>query len=154
MTSAPEIIRIGQLEIRFHLAPEPASGNPAVFESVIPAGAHVPAPHRHLGYDETIYGLQGTCHFTVEGREVALHAGQTLFVPRGSVHSFVNRGPETVRVLVVVTPGVLGPAYFREVAQIVNAALGGPPDRARITEVMRRHGMQAMPVQELAAARA
>ena len=152
MPTAPEIIRIGDIEIRFHLAPDPTVGNPAVFESVSAPGARVPVPHRHVGYDETIHCLAGVCHFTVEGHEVALRAEQTLFVPRGSVHSFVNRGTETVRLLVVVTPGLLGPAYFRGAAEIVNA--GGPPDHARLAELMRRHGMQAVVADEGALARA
>jgi hypothetical protein len=40
-----------------------------------------------------------------------------------------------------VTPGSLGPDYFREVAAILDAAAGGPPDYAALGEVMRRHGL-------------
>ena len=40
-----------------------------------------------------------------------------------------------------MTPGVLGPDYFNEIAAVLNAAAGGPPDRAAIGEVMRRHGL-------------
>ncbi|MDR5728500.1 MAG: cupin domain-containing protein, partial [Terriglobia bacterium] len=35
----------------------------------------------------------------------------------------------------------LGPEYFRESAEVVNAAAGGPPDRAKMAEIMRRHGL-------------
>jgi hypothetical protein len=34
----------------------------------------------------------------------------------------------------------MGPAYFREAAEVINDA-GGRPDRAKMTEVFRRHGM-------------
>lgn len=134
-----QIFRIGQLEIRFHLDPRESGGTVAVFESVIPPGAKVPAPHRHLDYDETVHGLAGTCHFMLPDGEVALGAGETLFVPRGLAHGFINRGTETVRLLVVVTPGRLGPAYFRAVADIINA--GGPPDHHRLVALMAQHGM-------------
>lgn len=147
MSPSPQIFRIGELEIRFHCDPADTDAAVAVFESVIPPNAHVPAPHRHDGYDENVFGLAGVCHFSVEGTGVALHPGDRLFIPRGQVHSFVNRGTEIARVLVVVTPGLLGPDYFREVAGIVNAAAGGPPDRARLADVMRRHGMTAVPPQ-------
>jgi hypothetical protein len=40
-----------------------------------------------------------------------------------------------------VTPGILGAGYFREVAAILDAAAGGPPDFAALGEVMRRHGL-------------
>lgn len=139
MSAAPEIIRVGDLEIRFHRAPAETDGVVAVFESVIPAGARVPVAHSHVGYDEWVFGLAGACHFYLDDTEVVLTPGASLFVPRGRVHRFVNRGPETARVLVIVTPGLLGPDYFREVAGIVNA--GGPPDLARIGALMQRHGM-------------
>jgi hypothetical protein len=35
----------------------------------------------------------------------------------------------------------MGPAYFREAAEAIDAAVGGPPDRAKMMEVFRRHGM-------------
>ena len=40
-----------------------------------------------------------------------------------------------------MTPGVLGPDYFREAAAILDAAGGGPPDFGEIATVMRRHGL-------------
>jgi hypothetical protein len=44
-----------------------------------------------------------------------------------------------------VTPGILGPDYFRELAALVEGAAGGPPDLAAIAEVMRRHGLTPAP---------
>ena len=41
--------------------------------------------------------------------------------------------------LTVVSPGVMGPEYFREVSPLLSA--GGPPNPAAIAETMRRHGM-------------
>ena len=35
----------------------------------------------------------------------------------------------------------MGPAYFREAAEVIGAAGGRPPDRAKMAEVFRRHGM-------------
>jgi hypothetical protein len=34
----------------------------------------------------------------------------------------------------------MGPAYFREAAEVIGAG-GGPPDRAKMMDVFRRHGM-------------
>jgi len=40
----------------------------------------------------------------------------------------------------------MGPAYFREAAEVIGAAKGDPPDRAKMMDVFRRHGMTlAMP---------
>jgi len=47
--------------------------------------------------------------------------------------------------LAVVTPGVLSPDYFRELAALVGAAAGGPPNMTAIAAVMRRHGLTPAP---------
>jgi len=46
-----------------------------------------------------------------------------------------------VKQLVVISPAVMGPAYFREAAEAIHAAAGGPPDRAKMSEIFHRHGM-------------
>jgi hypothetical protein len=35
----------------------------------------------------------------------------------------------------------LGPQYFRECVEVIDATAGGAPDRARLAEIMRRHGL-------------
>ena len=49
------------------------------------------------------------------------------------------------KALAVVTPGILGPDFFHEVAAILDAATNGPPDLAAIAAVMRRHGLTPAP---------
>jgi hypothetical protein len=49
------------------------------------------------------------------------------------------------KVVSIITPGVLGPDYFREVAAVFADTSDGPPDLARIGEVMRRHGLTPAP---------
>ena len=41
----------------------------------------------------------------------------------------------------VATPGVFRPNYFLELAELLEASAGGPPDRAAILDIMRRHGL-------------
>ena len=140
VASPREVIRVGQIEIRYLLEGADTGGALALFEATVPPNVRVPAPHRHVTYDETICELAGTCTFLVEGRELALAPGQALFIPRGAAHQFVNRHPGTVRFLAAVTPGVLRPDFFREVGALVNA--GGPPDPQAIGAIMARHGLQ------------
>ena len=71
--------------------------------------------------------------------------GEALFIPRGAVHHFDNTADVDAKALAIVTPGILGPDYFREVAAILDAAGGGPPDLAAIAVVMRRHGVTPAP---------
>ena len=134
-------ITVGAMAIRFLVEGEQSGGAVALFEFDVPAGARVPAAHRHDGYDETIYGLEGVLAWTVEGARTDVGRGETLFIPRGAVHMFENTGEIDASALAVVTPGILGPDYFREIGALLAAAAGGPPDFAAIAEAMRRHGL-------------
>ncbi len=136
-----EEIEVGELTIRFLVEGGKSGGSVAVFEFDVPAGAKVAAGHSHDGYDETIYGLEGVLTWTVEDVPIEVGPGETLFIPRGAVHKFDNTDDVDARSLAVVTPGILGPDYFREVAAILDASAGGPPDFAALGEVMRRHGL-------------
>jgi quercetin dioxygenase-like cupin family protein len=140
-TRASEEIRIGQLAIRFLLEGEASGGSVAVFEFDVPAGAKVPGPHSHDGYEETLYGLEGTLTWTIDGQQIDVGPGEVLCIPRGVVHRFDNTRDVAAKVLAIVTPGILGPDYFRECATVVEAAAGGPPDLAALGAVMRRHGL-------------
>ena len=144
-TMTSEEIRIGQLAIRFLVESEESGGSVAVFEFDVPAGANVPVAHSHDAYEETLYGLEGTLTWTVEGTDVEVGPGEVLCIRRGAVHKFENRGDVGARVLAVVSPGVLGPQYFRDVAAVVDAAAGGPPDAVAIGAVMLRHGLTPAP---------
>ena len=137
-----ETIRLGPLAVRFLLTGEDSHGSVAAFELFVPGAQRLAAPaHSHDRYEETIYGVDGVLTWTVAGRPVDVGPGQALCIPRGAVHRFDNNGSQDVRALCVITPAVLGPQYFRESAEAVNAAAGGPPDRAKMSEIMRRHGL-------------
>jgi quercetin dioxygenase-like cupin family protein len=137
-TGRRELIHIGQLGITFVLEAAATGGSLSMFELDVPSQARVPWPHSHDAYDETIYGRRGTMTWRVGGDTVQVGAGDVLFIPRGVVHHFHNDGPDA-SALVVITPGLLGPDYFCEIAAVV--AAGGPPDPSAIAAVMRRHGL-------------
>jgi quercetin dioxygenase-like cupin family protein len=140
-TGMRDEIKIGPLAIRFLVEGEESGGSIAVFEFDVPAGAKVAAAHSHDSYDETIYGLEGVLTWTTDGVATDVGPGEALFIPRGAVHQFDNTHDVDARALAVATPGLVGPDYFREVAAVLDAAAGGPPDFAALGEVMRRHGL-------------
>ena len=57
----------------------------------------------------------------------------------------VDSPAPNAKMFAIVTPGILGPAYFREIAAVVKAAVDGPPDPAALAGVMRRHGLTPAP---------
>jgi len=134
------VIHAGQIEIRFLLHAGQTAGTLTMFEFVVQAQARVPIAHSHEAFDETIYGLSGVLTWTLDDQQVRVGPGDVLFIPRGHVHHFVNLDTQDARQLSAITPGLLGPDYFHEIAEVVNA--GGPPNVERIMEVMRRHGLR------------
>jgi len=139
MTNIKEKIRIGQIEINFHLEASDTNGVLTMFEFLVPVGAKVPLPHYHESFDEIIYGLEGIMTFTVDRKTVELEKGQSLFIPKGAVHGFNNLSRQDAKALAVSTPGLIGSEYFKELAIIVNA--GGPPDIEKIKVVFKKYGL-------------
>lgn len=137
-----ETINIGPLGIRFLLTGDDSKGSVSVFEVSVPAGQKLAAPaHKNDAYEEVLYGIEGVLTWTVDGTPVEVGPGQALCIPRGAVHRFDNFGNVDVKQLAVISPAIMGPAYFREAAEVIRSAAGGPPDRAKMGDVFRRHGM-------------
>ena len=122
MHQAPdgETINVGGLGVRFLVESTDSNGSAAVFECYVPANARMPAPHSHDAFEETIYGLEGATTWTIAGRTVQIGPGEAV---------------------AIASPAAFGPAYFREIGEVLAAGAGGPPDVAAIGEVMRRHGL-------------
>jgi quercetin dioxygenase-like cupin family protein len=139
LQSAPgQAINIGQMTIRY-LRDGSASQEMGTFELTVPPGSNVPPPHSHSANDEFIYVLEGVLRYRVDEDERDLSAGQWMFTPRGSVHAFSNPHSAPARALVTNTPDI-GAQYFLEVAAVVKP--GGPPDKARLLEIMTRYGLK------------
>jgi quercetin dioxygenase-like cupin family protein len=143
---ADETIHLGPLVVRFLVTGHDASGSVALFELTVPGAQRLAAPaHSHDHYEETIYGIEGVLSWTVDGTRIDVGPGQALCVPRGAVHRFDNHGSQDVKVLCAITPAAIGPQFFRESAAVINAAAGGPPDRVKMADIMRRHGLTPAP---------
>lgn len=139
MTKSP--IRLHALQVTFLLDEVDTNGQATVFETRVPTGSFVPPPHSHDGFEETVYGLEGVFTFTVDGQAQTIAPGEALFIARGQVHQFDNTGGVDGAFLSVATPGIFRPAYFLELAELLEASAGGPPDRAAFLDIMRRHGL-------------
>jgi len=142
VNASEKTIKIGPLEIRFLLTGDDSNGSVSVFEVLVPVGQKLAAPaHKNDAYEEILYGIEGVLTWTVDGTSIEVGPGQALCIPRGAVHRFDNLGNEDVRQFAIISPAIMGPAYFSEAAEVINATAGGPPDRARMMDVFRRDGM-------------
>ncbi|MBS0562067.1 MAG: cupin domain-containing protein [Proteobacteria bacterium] len=137
-----ETIRMGAITLKFLRTKHDTGGGLDLFEMTLQPSGRMPVPHHHRNWDETVYGLAGTVTFTLDGVPHAIAPGETLFIPRGAVHGFDNRSGAEARCLCLLTPGVLGPEYFREMAAMIGS---GPPDPEKMKAVMLRHGLVPAP---------
>ena len=134
----PETISIGSVQLRFLQSKDETGGSLDMFEMTLQPNARMPIPHYHDRWDETIYGLTGISTWRIDGKDFDLAHGETVFIKRGVVHGFTNRSAEPATCLCTLSPGVLGPQYFREIAKLLSA---GAPDPAKMKETMLRYGL-------------
>jgi quercetin dioxygenase-like cupin family protein len=115
-------------------------GSYAILENYTPPQAGPPL-HRHSREDESFYILEGEFLFEVDGRQLRASAGDALFAPRGTAHTFQNAGKTMGHMLVVVQPAGLE-LFFEELS---NATRGmQPPDMSVIVPIATKHGLELL----------
>jgi quercetin dioxygenase-like cupin family protein len=134
-----QTIRIGAMSVTFVKTRHETDGAFDFFELTIPPLVHVPMPHIHRKYDETIFGLDGNMTWTLHDVPTPVSRGSVLFIPRGVPHFYENRHHTTARILCLQTPGVIGPEYYQELAGLYTH--DGVADLASIASTMNRYGI-------------
>jgi quercetin dioxygenase-like cupin family protein len=82
----------------------PVGGRVAVVEVMTPAGVPGPPPHHHEDADEFFYVTAGRLGVLRDETWTSLGIGDYMNIPRGSVHSFRNDGPDEVHVITGFEP--------------------------------------------------
>ncbi|MCX6497534.1 MAG: cupin domain-containing protein [Arthrobacter sp.] len=116
-----EALWMGGRLVVIHHAPGTDDPEPSVTESWLNVGQG-PKEFRHhqLGF---LYVLvEGHMTFSVEDEIIELHAGRSLFVPRGVRHTYRVNGPIPARVLIMTTPGRAWVDYLRAIGQPATSA--------------------------------
>lgn len=67
---------------------------------------HVPGAHRHPEQTETFHVLEGEMTFRLGMRKVVAGPGETVEVPAGATHRFVNSSGDVTRARVEVRPAL------------------------------------------------
>lgn len=111
-----------------------------LFETVTPPAGGCP-PHAQRYDDESLYVLEGRYAVLVGNEETEMGPGDYAFIPRGTVHGFVNVGSTAARMLVLATPGGIQERFFDEVAD----RAGRPawePDMPKVLAVAPKYGIE------------
>src|SRR5438309_9777777 len=101
-------ITVGALTVRFLIEALDSNGTASVFECSVPANSRMPAPHSHDGFEETIYGLEGSTTWTIDGQTVEVGPGEAVCVQCGQRHGFGNHGDVDATFLAIAAPAGLG----------------------------------------------
>jgi hypothetical protein len=102
----------------------------AIFELDVSAGAKVPIAHSHDAYEETIYGIEASSPSPskdAKSKSAPATRSASLDIPLGAVHRFDNLYSATSKTLAIISPRILIPDYFREIATIAKAAATSVP---------------------------
>lgn len=97
--------------------------------------------HRHATYDETFVICEGNYEFKLDQELLKLGPGDVVFVPRGTPHGFVSKGPEIGRQLIISSPGGIFDAMIAEVTGLDT----GSPTRAGAEEakaIAAKYGLE------------
>lgn len=94
-------------------------------------------PHSH-GWDESFYVTGGQIQFTCAGETTMCAAGTLVHVPAGTVHSF-SYGPGGGEMIEITGQKSGAIEMFTALAQQLPP---GPPDVAKIVQVLDEHGVK------------
>lgn len=127
-------------EITVKISSADTGGAFTVFEGLTEP-LHGPPLHRHAEQDEWWYIIDGEFRFLVDGREYFARTGDTVFAPRGSVHTFQNVGERTGRTLTTTVPGGID-EFFQDLERA--APRGAVPGPVRMGPVFVKHRQELM----------
>lgn len=117
-----------------------------LMEASVPPGGG-PPPHAHSREDEAFYLLGGVLDVTADGETTRVAAGDFVFLPRGTVHSFRNPGVAAARALILATPGGLG-RFFAEAGTPARPGEPAPPfdpaDFPRLAGLSAKYGVEVL----------
>jgi quercetin dioxygenase-like cupin family protein len=109
----------------------------AFLNSTPPGGG--PPPHRHHREDEWFYVLEGCVSFFIAGGWKDAKAGEFVFAPRGSVHTFKNNTAEPTLMLIHTSPSGFEDFFAEAAEEFVRP---GGPDMGRAIAIAGRHGIE------------
>lgn len=110
----------------------------AVFEQLGQTPHGGPPLHIHLEQDEWFHVTEGEYLFQCGEERFELKAGDTIFLPRGMPHAFVQR-TETARTIVSYLPAGRMEEFFA-----VTDSWSSPPSKEEVARVFAAHGMKVV----------
>lgn len=119
------------------LSPMQSGGAMSIVDSVSPVGSGPPR-HVHHKEDEAFVILTGAVEMWIDGETSTAGPGETVFIPRGTEHTFRAIGDRACRHLVILTPGGFED-FFSDMAE---GQFRIPQDMDQINQSAAHHNLE------------
>lgn len=137
-------VSLGALGVVHKISGRDTGDSFSVVEHPMEPGTLGALPHTHTNEDEYSFVLEGEVGVLIGEDEYRATPGTYILKPRGVLHTFWNPGPRAARILEIISPaGFEG--YFDEMAEVLSAAAGGPPDFDKMGEIAGKYGLRLHP---------
>ncbi|HME02226.1 MAG TPA: cupin domain-containing protein [Solirubrobacteraceae bacterium] len=127
----------GDVRTEIHLAGEDTGGSFCLLVDHPPAGWSLPA-HRHRNEAETIHVVEGDFELEIAGERTRLSAGESIHIPRDTIHSGANIGQKPGRRVLLFSPAGME-RFFLEAGSPTS---DGDTDPAAVLASAIRHGWE------------
>jgi len=121
----------------FHLTGAETGGRFAMFTNITQPGGG-PPPHRHENEDEWFHVLEGEAEFFSQGEWTSVPVGSSVFMPKGSIHTFRNAGTTPLKMVIHTAPAGFE-TFFSRCSEEFQKEDG--PNMERIMEISAEHGI-------------
>ncbi|MEZ4386714.1 MAG: cupin domain-containing protein [Candidatus Krumholzibacteriia bacterium] len=118
------------VEVRVIVPAAHTDGSLGLFEEITPPQVGPPL-HRHHQEDEFFRVIEGRYRFRAGDEDVEAGPGDSLLVPRGTPHCFINVGDTPGRLFMGLTPGGFEGFFARVAAEKLRL----PDDMPRIAAI-------------------
>ncbi|HZS47154.1 MAG TPA: cupin domain-containing protein [Blastocatellia bacterium] len=115
----------------------------SLFEATVMPGSVVPN-HKHDGFDEAFYLLEGELEMWLDGETINASPGHLVNFQRGTVHGYQNKSGAPARYLTWTHPAGIE-HFYEEMSSNVKSM---PEDLNKILEISDKHNIQIMPPKE------
>ena len=120
----------GGVRARIHVTGGETGGAFVLLTDEAPPGWALP-PHRHANESETIHITAGALWMEVEGERTELRAGESVHIPRGTLHTGGTLGDDPVQRVVIFAPAGMEQFF---------TALAATTDPAEMARLASRYG--------------
>jgi len=137
-------LTIGNSEVTFKAVGADTHGHLGLFENLIQPGGTAPILHIHRHMEEMFYVLDGEVEIQVGNQTVTGQPGAFVLVPRGTPHTFTNRGTKPAKLLIMFCPALEREKYFEGLAELLKD--GQTPDQKALLELMRQFDQEPVEI--------